>query len=1245
MALRRIAALAACLIAVSSCATSTRPPAPIAGGGDESAVAIGSDALVSVGQVGFENGGNIVATPTSAPLESDWPDGALVIGDGVDVELTGDAIGSFPVTLRLPDPPSEDAIPAVLHVADSGEVDVLQGYVGQDEQTITVQATAFSKLFPAWLNPVNWIAGIIDGVSDFVTGRTDPPHCNFDPPGWATVDASLGATHTCLQSNRAEDGTERVELLQKSNRRGFMAVTLPAGADYVWVEGQPDWVRPLLARATGNDPDTNILLPGGQQMSFGFRQPVVGQDVEIAVYSSPGTILLDGAFSLLGVAASDGPQVIVTTATMLTCFASFADFDPFAADFSVGLQTLSDLFSDIVDCALNAIAGLADDTSGAKALGVVTDLVDLGALKLPAEGSGAVVDEFVKGAKSLGSVAKRVARYLQVAGAGVDLFDKIYDNSVRDITTSMRLRGSRAANPQPGDYNVDLSDIAVGAGAAPMLVVLDTSGSMNDPAADGVKIETAKRALLNFLRTVEPDAPVGLWTYPTTGSAGCGSGQLRIPIQPRDPARMEAVIRELTADGDTPTAEALLAAVQQYEAAGYDRGTVLLISDGESTCDDPCEIAASVIQSGFELEVIGVGFQGDAATAAEIECLANATNGAAINVTDADGLADAVESTSRPTLDVAVDYLERVVADVGAGQGTVKITATITNTSRTDARNVIARLRFTENSPGVAGAVRALGNLAPEASTSVTWSFGAGLILAGKTVTFDVVTVADNLIEPDIQSGAVEIVDASQRSDVGTILDVDDLVIMGDSYSSGEGADGYIAGTDVDSNPCHRSLHTYLAETFELTAAQVMACSGALIPDLDRAQPGRTVPSQLDQLRTYSERPEGPPDAVVMTIGGNDAGFKMLALDCILSLSPCNETINDESRADFFANRFATGQPASETALAGRLVEVYRKINGILNSSEAITERGSVAPILVPAYPLPVPTVDRACLGLIQVTQAELSAITQFAADLNGLVEAATVAARTKGVPVWFVPTTEDAFQPNHTVCDREPWARGTDSFNGAGLDASTAAPVALADLRAAIAVMGFEATRRGINELLHPNGLGYDAMTRAIIRWSQTDDAAAAAEALSAMKPADAEIVTTWSESDVNLGQIAPGSIATVQAGTIYPLQGSGFAPGTPVEIRVESSPQVLAVATADGDGNINTTVAVPHELPVGEHTLFISGYASDFEPATTSHRVRVSEAGPPILGFVIPGFAAMLWLGAGVSRLRYRRKQRSRA
>ncbi len=142
-----------------------------------------------------------------------------------------------------------------------------------------------------------------------------------------------------------------------------------------------------------------------------------------------------------------------------------------------------------------------------------------------------------------------------------------------------------------------------------------------------------------------------------------------------------------------------------------------------------------------------------------------------------------------------------------------------------------------------------------------------------------------------MRSGTVEIVDAAGRADAGDVLGIDNLVIMGDSYSSARAPTGTsLAPTPTPTRAIAACTPTLLTP-LGFAPISFSACSGVLISDLDRPQLGRTVSSQLDQLRAYSNGPTGPPEAIVMTLGGNDAGFKLLALDCILSPSPCDQNI------------------------------------------------------------------------------------------------------------------------------------------------------------------------------------------------------------------------------------------------------------------------------------------------------------------------------------------------------------------
>ena len=131
---------------------------------------------------------------------------------------------------------------------------------------------------------------------------------------------------------------------------------------------------------------------------------------------------------------------------------------------------------------------------------------------------------------------------------------------------------------------------------------------------------------------------------------------------------MTSVVNGLVADGDTPTAEALRAVAAAYQASGYEQGTVMLITDGESTCGDPCDAAVDILAAGFALQVYGVAFDSvDAAQ--EVECLRDVTDGASIYVEDGDGCAKPSTTSRDRSSKISVDAPERVTAEVGLGRG------------------------------------------------------------------------------------------------------------------------------------------------------------------------------------------------------------------------------------------------------------------------------------------------------------------------------------------------------------------------------------------------------------------------------------------------------------------------------------------------------------------------------------------------------------------------------------------------
>jgi lysophospholipase L1-like esterase len=94
-------------------------------------------------------------------------------------------------------------------------------------------------------------------------------------------------------------------------------------------------------------------------------------------------------------------------------------------------------------------------------------------------------------------------------------------------------------------------------------------------------------------------------------------------------------------------------------------------------------------------------------------------------------------------------------------------------------------------------------------------------------------------------------------------------VALGDSYSSGEGLEPYLPGSDTDQDRCHRSDQAYA--NFVTTKHLVfVACSG--VTTAAYAKPGSEQPQSLALTRDT--------DLVTLTLGGNDLDWTGILLAC-----------------------------------------------------------------------------------------------------------------------------------------------------------------------------------------------------------------------------------------------------------------------------------------------------------------------------------------------------------------------------
>jgi lysophospholipase L1-like esterase len=175
------------------------------------------------------------------------------------------------------------------------------------------------------------------------------------------------------------------------------------------------------------------------------------------------------------------------------------------------------------------------------------------------------------------------------------------------------------------------------------------------------------------------------------------------------------------------------------------------------------------------------------------------------------------------------------------------------------------------------------------------------------------------------------------------------LLVLGDSYSSGEGLAPYEEG----SNNCHRSSQAYghrAAE--EMTAVTVVseACSGARIDAYLRPDDTASAPTQ--QARTR----EVDPDYIALSLGGNDAEWSALIKSCSSGLGPAfNRGLGLNDQADC-RKRLDDGEETIAD-IAGRLRLLY----------EAVLTDAPRAEIKVllypPMFPEWTPTSGRCVIG------------------------------------------------------------------------------------------------------------------------------------------------------------------------------------------------------------------------------------------------------------------------------------------
>jgi len=202
-------------------------------------------------------------------------------------------------------------------------------------------------------------------------------------------------------------------------------------------------------------------------------------------------------------------------------------------------------------------------------------------------------------------------------------------------------------------------------------------------------------------------------------------------------------------------------------------------------------------------------------------------------------------------------------------------------------------------------------------------------------------------------------------------------VALGDSYSAGVGSRVFYE----ESGECKRSPDAFgpkiaAAKGYTLNFE---ACSGAKTPEVNEKQLGKLSSSTA---------------LVTITIGGNDAGFSNVMLNCALYYFTCGSAI---SEADEF---------------------IAKKLPGLLETTyKDIRAKATAAQVIVLGYPKLFTKEGKTC-NVNFLTSGNEKKINESAEKIDAVIKA-----RAEALKFTFVNPTS-AFEA-HAVCASEEWLNG----------------------------------------------------------------------------------------------------------------------------------------------------------------------------------------------------------------------------
>lgn len=183
-----------------------------------------------------------------------------------------------------------------------------------------------------------------------------------------------------------------------------------------------------------------------------------------------------------------------------------------------------------------------------------------------------------------------------------------------------------------------------------LVLIFDASGSMWGQIDGKTKISIAKEAMDLIVNDLPDDINISLVAYGHRRKGDCDDVETLIPLGPLNAKAFLAKVNALSPKGKTPMVRSIRKtadAIKHLE----DETTILLVSDGEETCDpEPCNFVAELSKLGIKFKLHVVGFDVGGKTEEQLKCMAKAGGGEYFPARDAGRLKSALDTVVKKTI-------------------------------------------------------------------------------------------------------------------------------------------------------------------------------------------------------------------------------------------------------------------------------------------------------------------------------------------------------------------------------------------------------------------------------------------------------------------------------------------------------------------------------------------------------------------------------------------------------------------